>query len=59
MSQSQLVDALDVKISTARISEYEKGTREPNTLLLLAYARLADVAVETLIDDTDVSLLGI
>jgi|SRR5215213_479774 len=59
MSQSQLVTALDVKISTARISEYEKGTREPNMLLLLAYARLADVAVETLIDDTDVSLLGI
>jgi transcriptional regulator with XRE-family HTH domain len=51
-SQSQLVKALNVKISCARISEYEHGTREPNLLVLLAYARLVDVPVDTIIDDS-------
>jgi DNA-binding XRE family transcriptional regulator len=36
---------------SASISEYEHGKREPNLLLLLSYARLANVAVEALIDD--------
>ena len=34
-----------------RISEYESGRREPNLLLLLRYARLANLTVESLIDD--------
>jgi transcriptional regulator with XRE-family HTH domain len=39
------------KISIARISEYEHGTREPNLLVLLAYARLAEIPLEYIIDD--------
>jgi hypothetical protein len=38
-------------ITSARISEYEHGTREPNMLTLLAYARLAGVPLEQIVDD--------
>jgi transcriptional regulator with XRE-family HTH domain len=34
-----------------RLSEFESGKREPNLLLLLRYARAANVSVESLIDD--------
>ena len=34
-----------------RISEYERGLREPSLLVLLAYARVARVHLENLIDD--------
>lgn len=33
------------------ISRYEREEREPTLFVLLAYARLARVSVETLIDD--------
>lgn len=33
------------------ISAYERGTREPPLVVLLKYARAANVAVEALIDD--------
>jgi transcriptional regulator with XRE-family HTH domain len=33
------------------ISGYERGDREPTLLILLAYARVANVYVEALIDD--------
>ena len=40
-----------------RLSEFESGRREPNLLVLLRYARLAKVSVESLIDDEmDLSL---
>jgi transcriptional regulator with XRE-family HTH domain len=39
-------------IAYERISEYERGRREPNVMLLLQYTRLANVPVENLIDDT-------
>jgi hypothetical protein len=34
-----------------RVSEYESGRRDPNLMVLLRYARLANVSVESLIDD--------
>lgn len=34
-----------------RVYEWEHGTRQPDLNALLAYARLVDVPVETLIDD--------
>ena len=37
--------------STARISEYESGIREPSLWVLLAYGRVARVHLETIIDD--------
>ena len=50
-SQSQMARALNCKVITARISEYEHGTREPNLIVLLAYARLAEIPLEQIIDD--------
>jgi transcriptional regulator with XRE-family HTH domain len=35
----------------SRISEYEQGLREPSLILLLAYARVAQVHLEELVDD--------
>lgn len=35
----------------AMISRYERDEREPSLFALLAYARLADVIVDVLIDD--------
>jgi transcriptional regulator with XRE-family HTH domain len=56
LSQSRLIECLDLDrvdlyLETARISEYEHGTREPNLMVLLSYARVARVRVESLIDD--------
>lgn len=50
-SQSQMARALNCKISVARISEYEHGIREPNLLVLLAYARLVQIPLEQIVDD--------
>jgi transcriptional regulator with XRE-family HTH domain len=35
----------------AMISRYERDEREPSLFVLLAYARIAGVSVDTLIDD--------
>ena len=51
LSQSEMVARLEFKVSTARISEYEHGTREPNLIVLLTYSRAGRVKVENLIDD--------
>jgi transcriptional regulator with XRE-family HTH domain len=39
------------RITSARISEYENGKREPNLLVLIAYARLGKVHMESVGDD--------
>ncbi len=51
LSQSQLIARLERDLSTSRISEYESGSRIPSLLTLLAYAKVAHVRVEVLIDD--------
>lgn len=38
-------------LESARVSEYEKGKREPNLFVLIAYARLGNVHMESVIDD--------
>lgn len=38
-------------IKPGRISEYENGRREPNLLVLVAYARLGRVHLELIADD--------
>jgi transcriptional regulator with XRE-family HTH domain len=56
-SQSEMVKLLKFHKSIARLSEYESGTRVPDLLTLLQYAKVARVRVEALIDDAvDVSL---
>ena len=49
LSQPEVAKRLGA--SSQRVSEWESGRREPNVLVLLRYARLAKVPVESLIDD--------
>lgn len=54
MSQREIVTALNYKdtpLRASQISQYENGQREPTMMLVLAYARLAKVPMETLVDD--------
>jgi transcriptional regulator with XRE-family HTH domain len=54
MSQREIVEALNytaTPLRASQISQYEQGQREPTMMLVLSYARLARVSVESLIDD--------
>ena len=52
LTQPKLIERLNVdRISPPYICQYESGRTEPTLLVLLAYARLANVPVENLIDD--------
>jgi transcriptional regulator with XRE-family HTH domain len=54
LSQTEIVRALRYKASPLRasqISNFEQGKREPPLVLLLAYARLAGISTDVLIDD--------
>jgi transcriptional regulator with XRE-family HTH domain len=52
LSQSQMVKRLDVDgIVASQISEFETGKREPSLIVVLQYARLADICADVLIDD--------
>lgn len=52
LSQSQMVNRLDVEgIAASQISEFETGKREPSLIVVLQYARLANVCADVLIDD--------
>jgi len=46
-----MAQALKLQVHYSAISNFELGTREPDLLVVLHYARLAGVLVETLIDD--------
>lgn len=54
LSQNELIKRLDfgeLELVQGTISTYELGKREPSLPLLLKYARLANVSVESIIDD--------
>lgn len=53
LSQSGMLERLGFseELFRSNISQYELGTREPSLLILLKYARAANVYVEVLIDD--------
>jgi transcriptional regulator with XRE-family HTH domain len=53
LSQNEILQKLGFSeiLFQGNISQYELGRREPPLTLLLAYARLAEVSVEILIDD--------
>lgn len=59
LSQPQMHKRLGVEtlIDYTKISTYELGKREPPLMILLEYARAANVYVEALIDD-DLNLPG-
>lgn len=50
-SQTEMAKLLKLKKTYTVISSYERGTGEPNLIILLRYARIAKVSVEQLIDD--------
>jgi len=53
LSQSQILERLGFadQLFRSNISQYERGRRVPSPPVLLAYARLANVDLEVLIDD--------
>jgi transcriptional regulator with XRE-family HTH domain len=51
MSQTQMARALELKVHYSAVSNFELGTREPDLLVVMRYARLAGVSMETLVDD--------
>src|SRR5919112_4413140 len=53
LSQSELLRRLGLEdaISYKKISDYERGEREPTLLILLQYARAVNVSTDVLIDD--------
>src|SRR5690349_24552105 len=53
LSQGEIVRRLGVGESfhVGRISEYESNVREPSLVVLLAYARIARVHLEDIVDD--------
>lgn len=53
LTQTEMLERLRAEryLTSSRISEYETGTRQPSLGILLAYARLAQVHLEILIDD--------
>jgi len=51
VSQSALVYRLGVELAPNSISKYEHNLNEPPTDVILAYARLANISLEQLVDD--------
>ena len=53
LSQSEMLRRLGLEdaISYKKISDYERGEREPPLIILLQYARAAGVSTDVLIDD--------
>ncbi len=53
LSQSELLRRLGLEdaISYKKVSDYERGQREPSLIILLEYARVAGVSTDVLIDD--------
>ncbi|MDT4895911.1 MAG: Helix-turn-helix domain [Acidobacteriota bacterium] len=53
LSQSEMLRRLgaETRMDYYRISEFESGKGEPSLIVLLAYARAANVSMEDLVDD--------
>jgi transcriptional regulator with XRE-family HTH domain len=51
VSQTEMAKLLKLEISYTAVSAYERGTREPDLLTLLQYARVAGISTDALIDD--------
>ena len=51
MSQTQMARALELTVHYSAVSNFELGTREPDLLIVLRYARLARIPMEMIVDD--------
>ena len=54
LSQDAMIRRMGVtdKITREDVSKYERGVRQPSLLVVLEYARTANVAMEVLVDDS-------
>jgi transcriptional regulator with XRE-family HTH domain len=54
LSQAEIVRrmGLEARITKSEISAFERGTHEPNLLVLLAYSDVANVQLEVLVRDS-------
>jgi len=53
LSQREMAERLDSNVDHYHVSKYERGRSEPTLKALLAYARLAGVSMEQIIDDEE------
>lgn len=53
LSQTEILSRMGLtdRLNRDDISKYERGVREPSLLVLLEYARLAGVCLDSLVDD--------
>ena len=51
VSQTGMMQLLKINCCYGRISEFERGKRQPNILTILAYAKLAGICMNDLVDD--------
>ncbi|HEU4714100.1 MAG TPA: helix-turn-helix transcriptional regulator [Pyrinomonadaceae bacterium] len=51
LSQTGMVQRLNINMHYGRICEFELGKRQPSVLVLLAYARVAGIHIDDLVDD--------
>ncbi len=51
LTQAEVCRRLGLDIPATAISIYESGLREPSLITILAYARLAGISTDVLIDD--------
>lgn len=51
VSQTEMAKLLKLEISYTAVSAYELGTREPDLITLLQYARVSGISTDALIDD--------
>ena len=51
MSQTEMARALELKVHYSAVSNFELGTREPDLIVVLRYARLAGISMEAIVDD--------
>lgn len=53
LTQEELLRKLDIEglATQSKISEFESGKREPSLIILLQYARVSGVCMDTLVDD--------
>jgi transcriptional regulator with XRE-family HTH domain len=51
LSQHKMTLRLGPAINYHRVSEYETGRRMPSLMVLLAYARAANIPLENIVDD--------
>ena len=51
LSQTEMAKALQLKVHYSAVSNFELGTREPDLIVVLRYSRLAEVPMETIVDD--------